>query len=217
MTSLKTSMTTAVRKPSRKQALPPAPRKGLLGALDRFIGPGATRAEVVLQLVPSVLAAIAAPTYALRLPIAWTPWQLGLIGLFGFDLVGGVLTNATNAAKRWYHRPGQGWQQHLSFVAIHLFHIGAVALFFRGGDWAFFGSASAYLLVAAGLILSVPLYLQRPVALGLYGLSLMGSFYLLTPTPGLEWFLPLFFLKLLVSHLLHETAYGPRDRRQNSR
>ncbi|MEL6554535.1 MAG: hypothetical protein AAFQ63_13855 [Cyanobacteria bacterium J06621_11] len=213
MTSLKASMTTA----ARIQALTPVPRKGILGALDRFIGPGATRAEIALQLVPSLLAAIAAPAYALSFPIAWTPWQLGLLALFGFDLVGGVLTNATNTAKRWYHRLGQGWRQHLSFVAIHLFHIGAVALVFRGGDWAFFGGASTYLLVAAGLILSVPLYLQRPVALGLYGLSLMGSFYLLTPTPGLEWFLPLFFLKLLVSHLLHETAYGPRDRRQNSR
>ncbi|MEM9089805.1 MAG: hypothetical protein AAGC93_13785 [Cyanobacteria bacterium P01_F01_bin.53] len=120
---------------------------------------------------------------------------------------GGVLANATNTAKRRYHRPGQGWRQHLSFVAIHLFHIGAVALFFRGGDWLFFGGVSAYLLVAAGLILSVPLYLQRSVVLGLYGLSLLGSLYLLSPTPGLEWFLPLFFLKLLVSHLLRETAY----------
>ena len=208
MTSVKASMTKA----ARKKALPPAPRGGL-GVLDRLIGPGATSAEIVLQLVPSVLAAIAAPTYALSLPIDWTPWQLGLLALFGFDLVGGVLTNATNTAKRWYHRPGQGWQQHLSFVAIHLFHIGVVALFFRGGDWAFFGGVSAYLLVAAGLILSVPLYLQRPVALGLYGLSLVGSFYLLTPTTGLKWFLPLFFLKLLVSHLLQETAYLPCDRR----
>ncbi|MEL6553804.1 MAG: hypothetical protein AAFQ63_10145 [Cyanobacteria bacterium J06621_11] len=198
---------------SRNKALPPVPRAGVLGALDRFIGPEATSAEIVLQLAPSVLAAIAAPAYALSLPIAWTPWQLGLLTLFGFDISGGVLTNATSAAKRWYHRTGQGWQQHLSFVAIHLLHIGAVALFFRGGDGLFFGSVSAYLLIAAGLILSVPLYLQRPVALGLYGVSLIGSFYLLSPTPGLEWFLPLFFLKLLVSHLLHETAYRRGDRR----
>ncbi|MEM9089804.1 MAG: hypothetical protein AAGC93_13780 [Cyanobacteria bacterium P01_F01_bin.53] len=56
------------------QVAAPAPRKGLLGALDRFIGPGATSAEIFLQLVPSVLAAIAANTYALSLPITWTPW-----------------------------------------------------------------------------------------------------------------------------------------------
>ncbi|MEO1396402.1 MAG: hypothetical protein AAFV90_26210 [Cyanobacteria bacterium J06634_5] len=191
----------------------PAPRAGIQGALDRFIGPGATRAELFVQSVPSVLAAIAAYAYALSLPISWTPWQLGLIVIFGFDLAGGVLTNATSAAKRWYHRPGQGWQQHLSFVAVHLFHIGLVALFFRSGDGLFFGGVSGYLLVATGLILWVPLYLQRPVALGLYGLALIGNLYLLTPITGLEWFLPVFFLKLLVSHLLHETAYQPCDRR----
>ena len=70
----------------------PAPRTGLQGVLDRFIGPGATPAEIFVQLVPSVLAAIAAYAYAVSLPIAWTPWQLGLIVIFGFDLAGGVLT-----------------------------------------------------------------------------------------------------------------------------
>ncbi|MGK7890364.1 MAG: hypothetical protein AB4042_13595 [Leptolyngbyaceae cyanobacterium] len=187
----------------------PAPRKGWKGQLDRFIGPGATPAEIVLQLAPSIVAAIAAPIYAATLPIDWTPWQLGAIAILGFDLIGGVLTNATAAAKRWYHRPGQGWRQHLTFVVVHLVHLGLVALLFRGGDGLFFVGVSSYLLLAAGLILTSPLYLQRPIALGLYGLALLGDRYLFVPTPGLEWFLPLFFLKLLVSHLLNETAYQP--------
>ncbi len=190
----------------------PVPRKGWKGQLDRFVGPGATPAEMVLQLVPSVAAAIAAPLHALSLPIDWTPWQLGAIAILGFDLVGGILTNATTAAKRWYHRPGQGWRQHMTFVFLHLFHIGLVALLFRGGDGLFFASVSSYLLLAAGVILASPLYLQRPIALGLYGLALLCGGYFLAPTPGLEWFLPLFFLKLLVSHLLNETAYQPNAR-----
>ncbi|MEM9542721.1 MAG: hypothetical protein AAGA60_24920 [Cyanobacteria bacterium P01_E01_bin.42] len=187
----------------------PTPRSGWKGQLDRFIGPGATPAELALQLVPSIGSAIAASLYASTLPIDWTPWQLGAIAILGFDLVGGVLTNATAAAKRWYHRPGQGWRQHLGFVSVHLFHIGLVALLFRGGDSLFFASISSYLLLAAGLILAIPVYLQRPIALGLYGLALLGDRYIFAPTPGLEWFLPLFFLKLLVSHLLKETAYQP--------
>lgn len=191
------------------QSMVPVPREGWRGQLDRLIGPGATPAEIGLQLVPSVIAAIAAPLYALTLPIAWTSWQLAAIAILGFDLVGGVLTNATAAAKRWYHRPGQGWQQHMAFVFVHLFHIGLVALLFRGSDGLFFASVSIYLLLAAGLILVSPLYLQRPIALGLYGLALLGDRYFLVPTPGLEWFLPLFFLKLLVSHLLNETPYRP--------
>ena len=194
------------------QQTSPTPRSGWPGQLDRLIGPGATPAELMLQLVPSVGAAIAAPLYASTLAIDWNPWQLGLITILGFDLVGGVLTNATAAAKRWYHRPGQGWRQHMGFVCVHLVHIGLVALLLRGGDWLFFAGVSSYLLLAAGLILASPLYLQRPVALGLYGLALLGDRYVFVPTPGFEWFLPLFFLKLLVSHLLHETAYQPSDR-----
>ncbi|MEM7066540.1 MAG: hypothetical protein AAF572_25655 [Cyanobacteria bacterium P01_B01_bin.77] len=182
-------------------------RSGWQGQLDRFIGPGATPAELVLQLVPSVGAAIAMPLYASTLPIDWNPWQLGLIAILGFDLVGGVLTNATAAAKRWYHRPGQGWQQHMIFVSVHLCHIGLVAWLFRGADGFFFAAVSSYLLLASGLILASPLYLQRPVALGLFGFGLMCDRYFFAPTPGLEWFLPLFFLKILVSHLLKETAY----------
>ncbi len=187
-----------------------SPRTGWEGWLDSLIGPGATPAEMALQFVPAVGAAIAAPLYASTLSIDWTLWQLLAIAILGFDLVGGVLTNATAAAKRWYHRPGQSWRQHLSFTSLHLFHLGLVALLFRGGDVLFFAGVSSYLLLAAGLIVASPLYLQRPIALGLYGLALLGDRYLLTPTPGLEWFLPLFFLKLLVSHLLNETAYPAR-------
>lgn len=197
-------------KSETRHDLAAAPREGWRGQVDRFIGPGATPAELMLQLVPSLGAAIAAPLYALTLPIDWTPWQLGAIAVLGFDLVGGVLTNATAAAKRWYHRPGQGWRQHMIFVGVHLFHIGLVALLFRGGDGLFFAGVAGYLLLAAGLILGSPLYLQRPIALGLYGLALLGDRYLFAATPGLEWFLPLFFLKLLVSHLLKESPYRPR-------
>ena len=193
------------------EEISPAPRAGWKGQVDRLIGPGATTAELVLQFVPSIGAAIAAPLYASTLPIDWTSWQLGAIALLGFDLAGGVLTNATAAAKRWYHRPGQGWRQHMGFVCVHLFHIGLVALLFRDGDGLFFAGVASYLLFAAGLILASPLYLQRPVALGLFGLALLGDRYLLVPTPGLEWFLPLFSLKLLVSHLLNETGYEVND------
>ena len=189
----------------------PSPRSGWQGWLDRLIGPGATASEMAVQLLPSLAAAIAAPLYACTLPIDWSPWQLLSISILGFDLVGGVLTNATAAAKRWYHRTVQGWQQHLAFISVHLFHIAWVAGLFRGNDGLFFAGVSSYLFLASGLIMAAPLYLQRPVALGLYGLALLGDRYCFVPTPGLEWFLPLFFLKLLVSHLLKESPYHPSD------
>ncbi|CDN14541.1 hypothetical protein RintRC_1367 [Richelia intracellularis] len=68
----------------------------------------------------------------------------------------------------------------------------------------------SYLLMASMVVLRSPLYLQRPVALGLYTLGKVGVRYLLSHTLGLEWFLPFFMLKLLVSHLLAEFPY-PTD------
>jgi len=187
-----------------------APRSGWVGMIDRFIGPGATPAELWLQFLPAVIAAIAAPVYALTLSNSWTGLQLGLIALLGFDCAGGIITNATASAKRWYHRSGQGWKQHMIFVASHTIHIGLVALLFREGDWGFLIVVSGYLLIASTAILSSPLYLQRSIALGFYSLALLGDRYLLSLTLGLEWFLPFLMLKLLVSHLLAETPY-PSD------
>ena len=187
----------------------PSPRSGLGGWLDRLTGVEATTTELLIQFIPALIFAIAAPIYAQNLSVDWTYLQLGLISLVGFDLVGGILTNSTSSAKRWFHRASQTWQHHLVFVSIHLVHLFLVALLFRGLDWSFFAIASSYLMGSAILVLWTPLYLQRPVAFGLYGLALLGNSYLFTPTVGLEWFLPLFFLKLLISHLLKEAPYRP--------
>lgn len=187
----------------------PPPRPGFRGWLDRITGTEATTAELLIQFVPPLIFAIAAPIYAQTLAVDWTYLQLGLISLLGFDLLGGVLTNATSSAKCWFHREGQTWQHHLTFVSIHIFHISLVALLFRNADWGFLAIASSYLIGSSILILWTPLYLQRPVAFGLYGLALLGNSYLFAPTVGLEWFLPLFFLKILISHLLKEIPYRP--------
>ena len=96
----------------------------------------------------------------------------------------------------------------MAFVGLHGFQIGLVAWLFRGGDWGFFVVVFSYLLMASMIILRSPLYLQRPLALGLYSLALVGDRYLLSPTLGLEWFLPFLMLKLLVSHLLAEFPYS---------
>ncbi|WP_088239746.1 hypothetical protein [Calothrix rhizosoleniae] len=187
------------------------PRPGLPGLLDRIAGPKATTAELLIQFIPPAIFAMVAPIYAQNLPLDWTLGQLGLISLLGFDLIGGILTNATSSAKRWFHRREQTWQNHLVFVSIHLVHIFLVALLFRNSDWSFFWIVSSYLIGSSILILRIPLYLQRSLALGLYSLALLGNLYLFDPTPGLDWFLPLFFLKLLVSHLLNETPYQPNE------
>lgn len=187
--------------------LPPVPRRGLAGEWDKFVGPGQTRAEFWLILVPSLLAGLAAPLFALCSGLGWSVWQLVVAGFLALDLVGGVVTNATATAKRWYHRPGQGWLQHLGFVALHGVHLALVVWLFRDGDWVYFNVYYLYLLVASLSIIQVRLYLQRPLALLLLVGAILINYYGLPPAQGLEWFVPIFFLKLLVSHLLKEAPY----------
>lgn len=187
----------------------PPPRSGWLGEFDKFIGPGADRAEFWLQLIPSLLAGALAAYYGVTQQTDWSAAKIIVSGLFAFDLTGGIITNATAPAKRWYHRAGQGFAQHFAFTAVHLLHLFLVAWLFRSMDWNFLLIASAYLLGAACIILLVPLYLQRPVAMLLLALSFLLNIYFLAPTVGLEWFLPFFYLKLLVSHLVHEEPYRP--------
>jgi hypothetical protein len=48
----------------------PLPRNGFSGMVDKFVGPGATRAELALQILLPLIAAIAAPFYACALLIS---------------------------------------------------------------------------------------------------------------------------------------------------
>lgn len=143
-------------------------------------------------------------------------WKLNAIVIaLGMDMIGGVVTNSTSAAKRWYHREGQGFVQHMTFISIHAMQIAAVAFLFCPQEdqrWLYFGVVYGSLLVSSAIVLSVPLYLQRPVAMSLVSAAIPLSMSKVLPeTPGIEWFIPLLFLKLLVSHLTMETSFQPGE------
>ena len=185
----------------------PEPRSGWRGEFDRFMGPGATRAEFMLEFGYALLGGVAMLVYALTSSPQWSIIQIGVAVLLAFDIAGGVVTNATSSAKRWYHRAGQSARQQLQFVALHVIHLVIVAWLFRSGDWLFAIVFSIYLLLSAIVITRTPLYLQRPLALGLTCVAIVMGLVVFAPTPGLEWFIPLLFLKLLVSHVLREEPY----------
>lgn len=194
--------TTPTAPPTADQT-PPQPRSGLAGALDKFIGPGASPAEIWLQFgAAGLAAALVAAWSILRTPWPW--WQVLVAALLALDMTGGVVTNATNAAKRWYHRPDQTRGKHLFFAAIHAAQLGLVAWLFREGDIEFFLGAYGVLMVGSCLIVFSPRYLQRPVAMVCYLGGLGCCLYWFGLTPGLMWFGPVFYLKLFVSHLLAE-------------
>jgi hypothetical protein len=187
----------------------PQPRPGIAGSLDKFFGPGTTRAEAWIEGVFCIAAAIAMPLYAYLNGFNWSLIQYILATLIAFDMVGGIITNATSSAKRWYHRPGQGFKEHFSFIALHVGYVFLVAWLFRSMDWTYFGVFSAGLLLAALIVLRAPLYLRRPLALGIIVIALLVNSYGFSPTIGLEWFVPFLFTKLIASHALREEPYRP--------
>jgi hypothetical protein len=187
----------------------PAPRSGFRGLLDKAFGPGYTRPELRLQLAVPVLAAILVFLLAVQADLGWTLLQHIVAAFLTLDGVGGVITNSTSSAKRWFHRATQGPVQHLGFVTAHLLHFAIVAWVFANGSLHWFIGASAYLLISAPLVVYSPIYLQRPVAGALLALGFIVNALYLPTIEGLQWLLPVFYLKLLGAHLTREEPYRP--------
>lgn len=100
------------------------------------------------------------------------------------------------------------WFSYLCCGRTHLVHIFAVAWLFRNGYGWFFALFSVMLLSATGTVLTAPVYLKRSVAEGLRLGAVALGLYAVALTPGLEWFVPALFLKLLVGHFIIETPHG---------
>jgi hypothetical protein len=178
----------------------PPPRSGLLRHWDTLIGPGASRAEQALILGAAVAGTIGVAAYAYLRNVDWTIWQWMILVVLALDLFGGVVANGTGAARRWYHRPGQTRRDHFLFVAVHLAQLVVFALAFPSANWLTVIGAYAYLLLSALAILAAPTELQRPVSYLSY-IGALGVALLFNAPTGLEWFLPILYFKLLVSHL----------------
>jgi len=189
---------------------PPEPRSGAIGQWDRFVGPGATNAEEWIQLIlGGCIAAACIAVFWVDAPV-WATWyHYVLVVLLGLDIGGGIVTNATNSAKRWYHRSGHGAGKHLLFVSTHVLHLAAIALFFASDAISYFAASAIMFAVSAMVIVSSPLYLQRPIAYGLFALILVASMMPVFEIEGLAWFLPLMALKLLLGHLTKEAPFRP--------
>lgn len=190
----------------------PEPRAGWMGTWDRFVGPGATTSELFLAGVAATVAAIVVSAYAGLNDLGWA-WHQHLVAIIiAFDLVGGVVTNATPSAKRWYHRKGQGPRELFRFVAGHAIQVAAIAFVFQEtGALVYFLWVYLYVLLASAATLLAPIKLQRSVALLAVCGAVMLADWVLPSTPGLEWFLPVLTLKLVVSHATREEPYFRND------
>jgi hypothetical protein len=188
--------------------LVPAPRAGLLGEWDKFIGPGATRAEVLLMLAAAIGGTAIVLLHAISQELAWPPLGAILVAIIAFDIFGGVAANASNATKRWYHRPGQTARSHLIFAAAHIIHPVLAMLAVAAGHWFWALAGYGYLMLAALAIVAAPRYLQRPLAVTLVVFGILLSLYVLGTPAGLEWLLPALYLKILSGHMVPDAIYA---------
>lgn len=195
--------------------IPPTP-SGWAGRLERLMGPGKTRTESTVEVLGILAgtAAIAAAASADPRVQDWSPLQV-VVGLtLALDLVGGALTNSTNAAKRWYHRPGPGRARaRLGFTAVHVTHLAVVAFVLLPGDARWWWTHLVLLSVAAVLIELVPVEVKRPTATAATVVAIAAG-QAIAPLSGVLVLVPvLFYLKLLVGHLVPE---APLTRRRAS-
>jgi hypothetical protein len=183
------------------------------GGFDRvvaeLIGPGATRAEIALVFCIGILAGISQIVYQLFAGLGWDIIQLAIATFMAFDIAGGVAANSTSTAKRWYHREEKGKKDHIGFVLIHGIYILLVTVFFNSFDWIFFTLVYGYLILTSVMVVMMPLYLRRPTSVTLFAGGLLMNIYILTPIPGLEWFVPMLYLKLIIGHIVQEEPYRP--------
>lgn len=195
--------------------IPPTPA-GPAGALRRFMGPGRTRGENVVEL-GGHLAGVALLVAYITNTGGWSgrsPLQIVVLAVMVFDLVGGVLTNATNPAKRWYHRPAAGGgRRRMLFVGSHVVYLVAVPTLLGAGGWGWLLGNLALLLGSAALVEALPVELKRPTAMGLYLTAVLVNLTWLPLPESLVWLPILLYLKLVVCFLVPE-APMVRSRRE---
>lgn len=180
----------------------PMPRSGFIGHWDRFVGPGTTPTENGLILTSAIVGTVGVIGYAIVNDLGWSLVQLLVIGLVALDLFGGAVANATRTTARWYHRDGQTAWHHLGFVALHVVHPLLIMAFFRPGDWAFVIVVYGYLMLAAVGVVAAPDSLKRPVAAVMMLVAFVVVPWMIVPTSGQSWFVPVLAYKLIVGHLV---------------
>lgn len=179
------------------------------GPLDRLVGPGATPAELVLQFLPSITIAAIWLAFAHAHGAAWSAMQAIVAALLAIDMIGGVITNATGASKRYVHRPGRGLVHHIGFVALHAVQPLALVALFDPGNLTFAIGSFMLAFVGTGAVLCAPPYLRRPVAGASVAAGVVVGATLLSAPEHFAWFLPLYLVKLLWSRLVREEPYRP--------
>ncbi|MCQ3938921.1 MAG: hypothetical protein DPW18_18025 [Chloroflexi bacterium] len=186
------------------------------GEPDFMAGTGATIAEQALGWAAGLMGAGLYVYLYLTGQLDWAWWQYLVAGLLAFDVAGGVVANALNSCKRFYHTPARAdeppsarwFKNHLFFSSFHV-HTLLAAWLFGPGDLLYGVFWYFFLLGGTLIVTRTALYLQRPVSFFLIVLALLLNMYVVAPVPGFEWLAPAIMIKILYAHNVREEPYRP--------
>ena len=167
-------------------------------------GTGATRSEKGLAYAASALGLCVFAAGGHGLDWSWWQWLIGV--LLVHDLVGGVVANGLDTAKRFYHSPltftgsvlARFIHHPVGFTAVH-FQPVLIALVIPGGTWWWGVLWYGWALMGAIAVDRAKERLQRPIALAVVVMGAMVASYVESP-PGLGWLPVVLLLKLVLAH-----------------
>ena len=186
------------------------------GKGDGIFGAGATTAEMTLANAVALLGAVIVVAAGLVTRVDWNAILYVVAAVIAFDVVGGVVANGLNSAKRDHHGPpsatadtafGRLVKLPVVFTALHIHPI-IVGTFYPPHLWWWGPIWYLIILSATVTVRAVPLYLERPTALGWCAIVTMAAVY--TPAPQMWGWLPVMLaLKLVLAHAVQEEPYRP--------
>ncbi|MFS0723072.1 hypothetical protein [Paenibacillus sp. 1P07SE] len=184
------------------------------GKTDFSAGTGAYDSERWLSLLSALIIPAFVAVMIGRGDVSWSIAQIIVALVLAADISGGLVSNALNSCKRFYHTPpkphegktGRVLKHPVWFSILHL-HPVVVGLWHGGGDWIYGLSWYIIYLLSVALVLMTPLYLQRPVAMLLIMVAFLINGYVVDAVPGFEWLMPLLFIKIVYGHLVREEPY----------
>lgn len=186
------------------------------GKPDVMFGTGATALEQALVWIFGLAGTAILGWMAWTRELPWTWWQYIIAGLMALDILGGVVANSLNTCKRFYHTPRRPDEtgstafakNHIAFTALHVYPLIA-GLFFGKIDLVYGLVWYTVLLLSSIAVLQTPLYLRRPLSLGIIITAILVNLYLIRPILGFEWLIPALFLKIVYGHIVREEPYRP--------
>lgn len=184
------------------------------GKNDFSSGTGAYRSERALGLSSAFLLPCLILYFVWSGRVDWSLLQIVAALVLAFDIGGGLVSNALNSCKRFYHTPpkpsegklGKLLKQPVLFSILHIHPI-VVWLLYGDRNWTFGLMWYAIFLASVLIVVSTPLYMQRPVSMLLIMLSFLINLYLIVPIAGFEWLMPLLYIKIVYGHLVREEPY----------